>query len=71
MNKKARFFFVLGRIFLALAILALIAAWTCSMTAGLMFGMGEQHFFNDAIVLALLGIGSLFVGFLYTKAHGP
>lgn len=37
------------------------------MTSGMMFGMGEQHFFNDATVLALLGIGTLFIGFLYTK----
>jgi hypothetical protein len=71
MNKKARFFFVLGRIFLVLAFLALIVAWTCSMTAGMMFGMGEQHFFSNAIVLALLGIGFLFVGFIYTKTRGP
>lgn len=44
-TKKATTYTVyLGRIFFALAFLALL-------------GMSQQHLFNDAIVLALFGIG--------------
>ncbi len=57
-NKKATPIMVnLGRIFFALATLALLGAWLTQLTGGTLLGMTQQHLFNDAIVLSLFGIG--------------
>ncbi len=57
-NKKATPLIVnLGRIFFALATLALLGAWFTQSTGGTLLGMDQQHLFNDAIVLSLFGIG--------------
>lgn len=53
----------LGRVFLALAFLALLGAWLTQLTGQTLFGMTQQHLFNDTIALALLGIG------LFIDAH--
>lgn len=51
---------VIGRLFLTLAFLALLAAWLTEVTGGEVAGMSQQqHLFNDAIILALLGIASM------------
>ena len=47
----------LGRMFFALAFLALLGAWFSQPTGGTVLGMTQQHLFNDAIVLPLFGIG--------------
>ncbi len=47
----------IGRILLGLALIALLAAWFTQLTGGKVLGMSQQHLFNDATVLALLGIG--------------
>lgn len=67
-NKKAWFFIYAGRLLLTLAILALFGAWITQLKAGPLLGMGQQHFFNDAIALAVIGIGLLFDGWLHSKA---
>jgi hypothetical protein len=46
-----------GGVLLTLAFLALPGAWVTRLTGGTLFGLGQQHLFNDATVLALLGIG--------------
>ncbi len=51
------FFVYLGRIFFALAFLALLGAWLTQVAGGTLLGMSQQHLFNDAIVLSLFGIG--------------
>lgn len=57
-NKKATPIMVnLGRVFFALAFLALLGAWLTQLTGGAVLGMSQQHLFNDAIVLSLFGIG--------------
>jgi hypothetical protein len=57
-TKKATSFFVyLGRIFFALAFLALVGAWLAEFAGGTVAGLSQQHLFNDAIVLSLFGIG--------------
>ena len=57
-NKKATPIMVnLGRIFFALAFLALMGAWFTQLTGGTLLGMNQQHLFNDAIVLSLFGVG--------------
>ena len=57
-NKKATPIMVnLGRIFFVLAVLSLLGAWLTQLTGGTLLGMNQQHFFNDAIVLSLFGIG--------------
>ena len=55
--KATPFFVYLGRIFFVLATLALLGAWLTQLTGGTLFGMSQQHLFNDAIVLSLFGIG--------------
>lgn len=50
---------VIGRVFLGLSFLALIMAWMSEFTGGSVFGLPQQHLFNDAFVLALLGIGAM------------
>lgn len=53
----ARYAVYIGRIFLTLALLALVGAWITQLTGAPLVGMNQQHLFNDATVLALLGIG--------------
>jgi hypothetical protein len=61
------FFITAGRVALALAALALLCAWLTSITGDSMFGFSQQHFFSDATVLALLGIGFLLDGVIHRQ----
>lgn len=54
-----KFFTGLGRLAILLSLVALIAAWVAQLTNGELIGLSQQHLFNDAIVLALLGIAFL------------
>lgn len=56
-NRAALIAVYIGRFLLALALLALLGAWFTQLAGGTLLGMTQQHLFNDAIVLALLGIG--------------
>jgi hypothetical protein len=56
-SSAARWAVYLGRIFLTLAFLALLGAWLTQLTGAPLLGMSQQHLFNDATVLALLGLG--------------
>lgn len=60
----------IGRIFLTLAFLALLGAWITQLTGGTLSGMSQQHLFNDAIALALLGIAGLLDALLHAKNVG-
>jgi len=53
----ARWAVYIGRVLLTLALLALLGAWLTQLTGAPLLGMSQQHLFNDAMVLALLGIG--------------
>lgn len=66
-TRAARFFTLAGRLLLTLAFVALVGAWITQVTGGAIFGMGQQHLFNDAIALALLGIGCLLDALLHLK----
>ena len=44
---------------LSLAFLSLLGAWWTQLAGENLFGFSQQHLFNDAIALSLLGIGSL------------
>ncbi len=57
-DKLATLAVYLGRILFTLAFLALLGAWLTQAMGGTLLGMSQQHLFNDAIVLSLLGIGS-------------
>lgn len=59
MTRPSSFMVALGRIALAVSLLALLGAWLTQLTGGSILGLGQQHLFNDAIVLALLGIAFL------------
>lgn len=63
----ARLAVYIGRIFFTLALLALVGAWATQVTDGRVFGMSQQHLFNDAMVLALLGIGSFLDAFWHAR----
>lgn len=57
----------LGRLFIALAFFALLGAWITQLTGGTLLGMGQQHLFNDATVLALLGIALFLDAFWHAR----
>lgn len=57
--KAAKIFAGLGRVFLALAGLALAAAWASELTRAPVFGLSQQHLYNDGTVLALMAIALL------------
>ena len=65
---KSTIFINLGRVLLSLAFLALLGAWWTQISNGTLAGMSQQHLFNDAIVLALLGIGSLIDSKIHRQA---
>lgn len=58
---------VIGRFFLTLSFLALLGAWLTQVTGGEVAGTSQQHLFNDAIVLALLGIASMLDAFWHAR----
>lgn len=62
-----RIAFFLGQFWMVLALLALIGAWITQLTGGTLMGMSQQHLFNDATVLALLGIGCLLDALYHAK----
>lgn len=66
-NSIARLAVYLGRILLTLAFFALIGAWITQLGDGRILGISQQHFFNDAMVLALLGIGSFLDAFWHER----
>lgn len=57
----------LGRFCGLLAFLALVGAWITQLTGGPLFGMSQQHLFNDAIVLSLFAIAGGLDGLLHSK----
>ena len=63
----ARLAVYIGRIFFTLALLALIGAWITQLNNDRVFGMTQQHLFYDAMVLALLGIGSFLDAFWHAR----
>lgn len=67
MKKYSKFFTNLGRFALLLSVLSLFGAWYVSVSGTTLFGRTETHAFNDAIVLALLGIGFLIDGIIHNK----
>lgn len=66
---KAKTAVRIGRAWGVLALLALLGAWTTQLTGGNILGMGQQHFFNDATVFALLCIAGLLDGFVHAKEN--
>lgn len=65
--RNTSFFVHLARILLILAFLALLGAWTTQLTGREVLGLTQQHLFNDAIVLALLGIGLFLDAFWHSR----
>jgi hypothetical protein len=64
---RAWFFTNVGRLFAVLAFLALLCAWLTQLTGGPLFGMSQQHLFNDTMALALLSIVCLLDALLHAK----
>ena len=59
---------VIGRLLLTISFIALLGAWLADVTDGEVAGLSQQHLFNDAIVLALLGIASMLDAFWHARA---
>ena len=57
----------LGRGFIALGILALLGAWITQLTERPLHGMSQEHLFNDAIALPLLGIAFFVDAFWHAR----
>lgn len=55
--KTKRHLIHIGRMFFTVSFVFLVGAVFTQVTGGALFGMNEQYLFNDAIVLALFGIG--------------
>ena len=64
---SARLAVYIGRVLFTFALLALIGAWITQLNEGRFLGMSQQHLFNDAMVLALLGIGSFLDAFWHAR----
>ena len=64
---SVRFFVSAGRLLLLLALLALFGAWITQLTGAALLGMTQQHLFNDAMALALLGIGMFLDAFWHER----
>ena len=63
----AKLFIAGGRFFGLLALLALLGAWITQVTGQPLFGMSQQHLFNDAIVMSLFCIAGLLDGIVHSK----
>lgn len=68
-NKGAVIFAGLGRVFLALALVALVGAWTTQVTKEPLLGMSQLHLFLDAVVLGVLGIAFLIDAVLHDRGY--
>ena len=66
-RRYASLFAFVGRLLLALAFLSLCSAWVTEVTGRPLWGMSQQHLFNDSMSLSLIGIGSLMGGLLHSK----
>lgn len=58
-NTSSRIMVAVGRILIGLSFLALFAGWLSELTGSMPFGFGEEHYFRDAVVTALLGLSCL------------
>lgn len=61
-------FVTIGRLLLTLAFLALLGAWLTELNNGSILGLTQQHFFSDAVALALLGIGCFLDAFWHARS---
>lgn len=66
-NQATPLFVYVGRLLLTLAFFALLGAWLTQVTGGAIVGFTQQHLFNDAIALSLLGIGSFLDAFWHSR----
>ena len=66
---KSITFINLGRFLLGFSFVGLLGAWGTQLTGGSFVGLSQEHLFSDAIVLALLGIGSLLDGMIHKQAN--
>lgn len=57
----------LARVLIALAFLALAGAWITQLTDRTLMGMNQQHCFDDAGTLALLGIALFLDAFWHAR----
>lgn len=60
---------IVARILLTLALLSLIGAWITTWTGGTVFGMSQQHLYNDTFALALLGVGAFLDALWHSKGQ--
>lgn len=64
---RTRLVIMAGRMWGWLSLMTLLLAWTTEVTGRPILGMTQQHFFNDAIVLALLSICNLLDSLVHIK----
>jgi hypothetical protein len=69
MNAGSRFMIILARSLIGLSFLALLGAWGTQATGNAISGFSQEHLFNDATVLALLGIACFIDAFWHTKGR--
>lgn len=57
-----------ARVLIAVALVTLLGAWITQVTGRPLFGITQQHFFNDTIALALLGIAIFIDAFWHARS---
>lgn len=68
--RHARIALRIARTFLLLSFLTLLAAWCAELRGGAVFGLNPQHWFSDATVFALLGIGGMIDAWFHAQWPG-
>lgn len=66
-ERSAKLVIGIGRATLILSMVALVAAWISSASGKPIAGLGQEHLFSDATVLALLGIAFLIDGIIHRQ----
>ncbi|MBY0512217.1 MAG: hypothetical protein K2P94_18945 [Rhodospirillaceae bacterium] len=67
-TRGARVMVALGRVSVFLALIALVSAWVTEFTGGTFVGLSQQHLFNDAIALSLVGVAFFLDAYWHAKS---
>lgn len=67
--RRAGLAVTIARVLLSLSFAALAGAWVTQVTRAPLLGTDRRHLFGDAVVVALLGIGSFLDAFWHARAR--
>lgn len=70
MERSGRVSVGIARLLSFVAFLALLGAWIAQVKGGTLMGLTQEHLFNDAIALALLGIAMFVDAYWHARGSG-